>query len=315
MDLFDGKQYRETPFLNSTANYLTIPDRNLPVNTTTFSRYRKVFQLSDIFKDMSNLNLERKKFDMLNTMQILEQIDTLDLQIQNRKASNVFSFNKLIDVPVESAGPKVVQNTDRIIDIREKLPQRIQKLPKTTKPKKINVKRFNKLLSYMKDSVGVIRDTSKSIFAFIPPSTKTKVLDGAISKNGSLKTRTWNNFLQSRTIEKNKQKYLMRLHQQYCWAFVCILLLFIGGPMGTIVRKGGFGYPMLVAIGFYMSFVILIILGERLQYSDALSGTMAGWLPFVVLFPFAYMVTFFALKDQRFNLSFIKNLIPQKERS
>ena len=80
--------------------------------------------------------------------------------------------------------------------------------------------------------------------------------------------------------------------------------------MGAIVRKGGFGYPLLVAIGFYMSFIILKILGERLAHSGALSGAMAGWLPFFTLLPFAVIVTYFALKDIRISFSWVRKLIP-----
>ena len=77
--------------------------------------------------------------------------------------------------------------------------------------------------------------------------------------------------------------------------------------MGAIVKKGGFGYPMLVAIGFYTSFVIFIILGERLVYSSAVSGAVGAWLPFIILSPFAALVTLAALKDIPISFAFVQS--------
>ncbi|MBK9566400.1 MAG: LptF/LptG family permease [Saprospiraceae bacterium] len=68
------------------------------------------------------------------------------------------------------------------------------------------------------------------------------------------------------------EKYMLRLNQQYSWASVCIIFLFIGAPLGSIIRKGGYGYPLLVAILFYMIFIISTIYGEKLNKNGDISG-------------------------------------------
>ncbi|MBK6666187.1 MAG: LptF/LptG family permease [Saprospiraceae bacterium] len=101
--------------------------------------------------------------------------------------------------------------------------------------------------------------------------------------------------------DKQYQKYQLRLNQQYSWAMVCIIFLFIGAPLGSIIRKGGYGYPLLVAIMFYMIFIISTIYGEKLVRSDAMSGIQAAWMPCLMLTPWVILFTIMAIRDISFN--------------
>ncbi|MFT7120364.1 MAG: lipopolysaccharide export system permease protein [Neolewinella sp.] len=67
--------------------------------------------------------------------------------------------------------------------------------------------------------------------------------------------------------------------------------------MGAIVRKGGFGYPILVSIFFFVIFIILTIFCRKLAESFVVNGTMAGWLPCIILFPISLYITRTAMND------------------
>jgi lipopolysaccharide export system permease protein len=86
---------------------------------------------------------------------------------------------------------------------------------------------------------------------------------------------------------------------KYSMALVCIIFIFIGAPMGAIVRKGGFGYPILVSIIFFVIFIILTILCRKLAESFVVTGAVAGWLPCIVLFPVSLYITSRAMKDAK----------------
>jgi lipopolysaccharide export system permease protein len=93
---------------------------------------------------------------------------------------------------------------------------------------------------------------------------------------------------------------LGRMHQQYSHSFICLVFMFIGAPLGSIIRKGGYGYPLLVSILFYMVFMISFIMGTKLLKSGMLSGFVASWFPVFLLLPFAVYFTTKALNDSRF---------------
>jgi lipopolysaccharide export system permease protein len=67
--------------------------------------------------------------------------------------------------------------------------------------------------------------------------------------------------------------------------------------MGAIVRKGGFGYPILVAIIFFMIFIILTILCKKISESQAMSAVLASWLPCLVLMPIGIWLTIKSMND------------------
>ena len=100
-------------------------------------------------------------------------------------------------------------------------------------------------------------------------------------------------------IRESRVKHVYDLHMKYSMALVCIIFVFIGAPMGAIVRKGGFGYPILVSVIFFVIFIILTIFCRKLAESFVVNGAFAGWLPCIVLFPVSLWITLRAMKDAK----------------
>jgi lipopolysaccharide export system permease protein len=100
-------------------------------------------------------------------------------------------------------------------------------------------------------------------------------------------------------IRESRVKHIYDLHMKYSMALVCIIFIFIGAPMGAIVRKGGFGYPILVSIIFFVIFIILTIFCRKLAESFVVDAAVAGWLPCIILFPVSLYITSRAMKDAK----------------
>ena len=94
-------------------------------------------------------------------------------------------------------------------------------------------------------------------------------------------------------------KYVYEFHLKFTYALVCFIFLFIGAPMGAIVQKGGFGYPILVAIVFFMVFVISMIYGKNLKDGGSITPTTAAWIPVLILIPIAITLTYRAVNDYK----------------
>jgi lipopolysaccharide export system permease protein len=110
------------------------------------------------------------------------------------------------------------------------------------------------------------------------------------------------------TIRQNKQndeqnsKFLYELHMKYTAALICLVFLFIGAPMGAIIQKGGFGYPILVAIGFYVLYIIGTIYCKNMRDSGGLAATPAAWVPVFFMVPIALLLTWRAVNDYKMSL-------------
>jgi lipopolysaccharide export system permease protein len=220
------------------------------------------------------------------------------------------SVKKTIDNKDGSINP---ENVNKIIKNKEKFArkQKLKKTSKKTQPIVANKSRavvneatiFKRIKNYDLNKVPSFTSTFDSI------TIKNLILraNPYMSKNADLASSALNNVEHSMY---QKEVYTYRLNQQYSFAIVCIVFLFIGAPLGSIIRKGGYGYPLLVAIIFYMIFIIVNILGEKLLKSEVLNGLIAAWLPTLVLLPFALYFTYQALRDIRFSwFEKIKNYI------
>ena len=98
---------------------------------------------------------------------------------------------------------------------------------------------------------------------------------------------------------ESRVKHVFVLYSKFTFALVCCVFLFIGAPMGAIVRKGGFGYPILIAILFFMLFIILNILFQKLAESYVLPAEVAVWCPIMILIPLAFVLTMRAMSDKK----------------
>jgi len=110
--------------------------------------------------------------------------------------------------------------------------------------------------------------------------------------------------------KESRVKHVFTLYSKITFALVCCVFLFIGAPMGAIVRKGGFGYPLLISIGFFMLFIVLNILFQKLAESFVISAVFAAWCPILILIPLSARLTYRAMKDKKLvSISSFKNPI------
>ena len=85
----------------------------------------------------------------------------------------------------------------------------------------------------------------------------------------------------------------------------CLVLFFIGAPLGSIIRKGGLGMPLVVAIIFFIIFHLLNIFGEKFAKEGITSVFFGMWLSIIVLIPVGVFITYKAMHDsQLFNKEF-----------
>lgn len=92
--------------------------------------------------------------------------------------------------------------------------------------------------------------------------------------------------LQLQKLRSNQEvhsRYLYEKHAKLGLAAVCFFFVLVGGATGAIVRKGGFGFPLLLSAGCFISYILLLEFCRRLAKSMVLSGPAAGWIPVFLL--------------------------------
>lgn len=103
------------------------------------------------------------------------------------------------------------------------------------------------------------------------------------------------NYLMSMNLDINS--YWIEFHRKFALTFTIIVLFFIGSPLGAIVRKGGFGAPVVIAALLFMIYFVLISIGDSLATSEVVSPFIGMWFASMVLTPIAYLLMRAAAND------------------
>ncbi len=88
-------------------------------------------------------------------------------------------------------------------------------------------------------------------------------------------------------------------HRKLTLSYACLLLFFIGAPLGAIIRKGGFGLPVVFSIVLFITYYMVSVSGEKMSKTAVMSPTEGMWLSAFVLTPLALFLSIQAMNDSR----------------
>ncbi len=100
--------------------------------------------------------------------------------------------------------------------------------------------------------------------------------------------------------EKTKRlnKTEIALHEKYALGVACIILFFVGAPLGAIIRKGGMGLPMVIAILLFLSYHFIGIFAKNSAEDGTMHPFIATWLSTGIMLPLGIWLTYRATTDQ-----------------
>jgi lipopolysaccharide export system permease protein len=91
--------------------------------------------------------------------------------------------------------------------------------------------------------------------------------------------------------------YLMEWHKKIVISFACIVLFFVGAPLGAIIKKGGLGLPVIVSVFFFLAYYILTEVYMQFAIDRKMAPWQAMWMPLVIFLPISVFLTFKAARD------------------
>lgn len=151
--------------------------------------------------------------------------------------------------------------------------------------------------------------TKKKFSELIPDSAKLLVNDQAISYANSLRSTLEASAAEYESKRKELRLHLIEWHNKFSMSFAVLVLFLIGAPLGSIVRKGGIGTPVVFAVIFFVIFFMLNNFGRKFVKEDILQPVAGIWLATAVLLPIGFFLIYKALQDsQLFNKEFYNRL-------
>lgn len=245
----------------------------LPFAKSSFKKYTVTIDLAKLNGASEDGAEIVNAYNMLNMSELKYTIDSL----QSSFNKDVLSYSENIDKTTESlTANAVVPVVNRV------------ELPKSKK----------------------VADDLMSLF---PSDKKALVVD--VAKNNINNTifsldgyKTDLEFKQN-----NINDHWIGYYDKLLVAYSCLLMFFIGAPLGAIIRKGGLGLPIVFAILIFIIFNFANTFGKKLAGQDAIPpfiGVAAGAL---ILTPFAILFTYRATKDMGLTIDLDWLLVPIKK--
>ncbi|MDO6737323.1 LptF/LptG family permease [Wenyingzhuangia sp. 2_MG-2023] len=122
--------------------------------------------------------------------------------------------------------------------------------------------------------------------------------------------QSYKDYFKRKRKELNNHDY--QFHFILTSSISCLLLFFVGASLGSIIRKGGFGFPMVIAIVIYVAYHFTNTFGKNMAEESSITAIMGGWLGTLIMSPLAIFFTISASKDRGF-LNFGVILTPFKK--
>ena len=110
--------------------------------------------------------------------------------------------------------------------------------------------------------------------------------------------------------QKNISSHWIALYEKFMIAFSCLLMFFIGAPLGAIIRKGGLGLPIVFAVAIFITFHFINTFSKRVAQENGMTPFLGTWLSSIILTPLAVILTYRATKDIGGMLNFDAITIP-----
>lgn len=111
----------------------------------------------------------------------------------------------------------------------------------------------------------------------------------------------------------NINKHIVALHDKFALGLMCIILFFVGAPLGALIRKGGIGLPLVIAILIFLTYHFISIFAKNSSEDNSLDPILATWLAGLIMLPFSIYLTSRATKDRAL-LDLDSILIPLKQK-
>lgn len=294
MRLKDAHQYVEARPRRAVG-----PERDYPFVRTSFKEWEKLFDLSEFELNSTDEEMFKHNRSMMSTAQLVVAIDSISDKIFRREVtfSNYLStYFRTVNLDSTYLMEEKLEAKDKrelMGDEFEGEPSaKLVKLNKTPTPNRVRGG------FPIEQDLGNIASTGYFVTGF-PKHERAKLINKAKSFGRSIKNRSLADSHYLRDVKVSRVKFTYDMTAKYGMAVVCFIFVFIGAPLGAIVRKGGFGYPILISILVFVLFVILMIFFRKIGESFIIPADLAAWMPSIIVFPIGVYLTYRAMNNSR----------------
>ena len=256
--LYNGYNYTD---LTTDDNY----KEKRPFERMSFKQEQIKFSLQNFDMTRSNEDMYKSYQSMMNISQLSRSLDSLEHRFARKQEAFTEGYSRRwtnynsLHAPQNEGNPPIAQENS------------LNPLPAVT------------LVWPLADHLNV--------------DNRAHILEMAINSASNAKENASFNKIDLRSQTENINKHKKEWHKKFTLSIACIIFFFIGAPLGTIIRKGGLGLPVVVSVLFFVVYYIISTISEQMAVFGNLNMFLGVWMSSIVLFPIGLFLTFKATTD------------------
>ena len=262
--LWHGKSYTEIEE-DRRKKYNTYPHR-----TDIFGEQKIIITLTGFDLQRTDETLFKNYYQMLNVAQLSHVTDSLNAEMEMRNKN----FQRSLVV-------------NHYFKIREK----------TFRPAPVNP-----VLSPADSLANTLRAKNTtidfdSLFASYNSSIQKRIVASALSNARSAMGFIENTATNMKYEQRNIRKHEIEWHKKFTLAAACLIFLFVGAPLGAIIRKGGMGMPTVISTLLFILYYIFSLIGEKVVRESIVTSFQGMWMSSSLLIVAGIFLTYKATND------------------
>ena len=222
--LYNGYNYTD---IVTEPNYKTVRS----FERMSFKQEQLKFSLKDFDLTRSNEDMYKSSQQMMNVRQLSTALDSLERRYDHRQEAFTLGFKRRW-ANYNSIGQGEMPTADRVL---------------------------------VHDSVAdTIMPLRWPLLDNFTEAERAAITEMAIASARNAKENASFNKIDLKSQKENIKKHKKEWHKKFTLSIACIIFFFIGAPLGSIIRKGGLGLPVVISVLFFVVSYVISTLGERM---------------------------------------------------
>ncbi len=236
---------------------------------TQFSSWEKRFDLSQFKLARTDENFFKDLKQMLDLKQLYGEIDTINIEAENLKKG--FAAYTVPYFNLKKFGLDTVTAASKVTPVKFYKPE--------------------------------------DLLAEFDNTKRIQVMEIAMTRSRNIKNFSDVTSKQLEYKERDFTTHMVEVYRKFTLSIACLVLFFIGAPLGSIIRKGGLGWPLFYCVIFFIVYHVTSIIGEKLCENNVLTVFGGMWLSTFILTPIGLFLTLKATNDSKiYSTDYYRNL-------
>ena len=149
------------------------------------------------------------------------------------------------------------------------------------------------------DSSGKKKKLPKTFEKLIPDSALSTVNLNASAMISSISSNMEVSLAEFYAKQREIRLHKIEWHKKITLSVACLVLFLIGAPLGSIIRKGGLGTPLVFAVFLFMFYFFFNTTGEKYAKENVMTVSGGMWMATITLIPMGIFLTYKAMHDSQ----------------